>query len=175
MNRNNYSPRTIRGHSLIECCIVLMLLACIIGIAITQSSFLHSLHVQSEARALCAMARYLQQRALSTNTVQTLSFDLEQHTYTGNGQCHRFPISIRFDWIPGAAGPPSAPHSPITTACSFANNFIHFWPDGMMTAGTVYLSDTKKTCGYALSSGIGSVSCLRLYHYNRGTWSLYHD
>lgn len=152
-----------------------MLLVCIIGIAITQSSFLDNLHVQSEARALCAMARSLQQRAMSTNKMQTLSFDLAQHSYTDGTHHHQLPASVRFDWIPESAGPPSAPHNAITTACSFAHHALHCWPDGIMTAGTIYLTNVQRTHGYAVSSGINAVSCLRLYHYNHGSWSLYHD
>lgn len=140
-----------------------------------QSSFLHHFQVQSEARALCAMARYLQQRAMSTNTVQTLSFDLTQHSYTDGKQCHQLPPSVRFDWVSGSAGPPSSPHTAITTACTFAQHAMQFWPDGIMTAGTIYLANTDRTTGYAIASGIGAVSCLRLYHYNHATWSLYHD
>ncbi len=146
------------------------LISCIALLGISHSTFLYRSQVQAEIEALHAAACYLQQRALATNTVQHLFFDLQAHTYRFNKTQYKLPSIVRFGCIDGALGPPSAPSKPITRICSFADNEITFWPDGIIKAGAIYLVDKKKWYAYALSSAIGTVSCLRTYYYKQGMW-----
>ena len=168
--RTGLSFTHLPGISLLECSIVLALIACIALLGVSQSAFLYRSQVQAEIDALYAVARYLQQRAVATNTKQHLFFDVPAHSYRFNGTIHKLPSMVCFGGIEGMLGPPSAPSKPITRICSFADNEITFWPDGIIKAGTIYLVDKKKWYAYALSSAIGTVSCLRTYHYKQGMW-----
>ena len=158
------------GITLLECCIVFALVACIIILGISQITFLYKLQVKSEVELLHTTLCSLQQRALTTNTEQMLRFDSANNSYFFNGTTHALPPSIQFGYKDGAQGPPSAPSKPITHACSFVDNTIIFWPDGIIKSGTVYLVDKKKRYAYALSNAIGTVSFLRIYEHKQGTW-----
>jgi len=123
-----------------------------------------------EVDALRATACYLQQKAITTNTKQHLFFDLQKQCYRFNNTTHKLPSVVQFGTIDGMLGPPSAPNKLITRICSFADNEITFWPDGIIKSGTIYLTDKEKWYTYALSSAIGTVSCLRTYQYKQGMW-----
>lgn len=171
----NHKSITSYGTSLLECCIVLALIACITGIAFAQLKLFNTLSLRNEMHTLCATAHYLQQRALTTRMPQILTFDIEQQQYRYNDTVHQLPSSIRFGFITGSLGPPSVPHMPITYPCSFKNNQLIFFSDGIISSGTLYLVNDTQTVAYALSSAVGSVSCLRVYTYSNGTWKKQHD
>lgn len=158
------------GVSLLECCFVVAILACMVSIGFSHITFLYKLQVQSEVEQLHAQLQSLQQKALATNTVQRLTVDTTTGIYQCNDRTHTLISSLRFDYPQGALGPPSAPTHPITKACTFADSTIIFWPDGIIGAGTIYITDTKKRYSYALSSGIGTISSLRIYEYKQDKW-----
>jgi len=139
-------------------------------IGISHFTFLYKQQVKAEVELLYATMRSLQQRAMTTNTKQHLHIDHKSNRYAFNGTTRTLPPSIQFGYTDGAKGPPSAPNKPITRVCSFANNTITFWPDGIITSGTMYLVDKKKRYAYALSNAISTASFLRMYEYKQGTW-----
>ena len=159
-----------RGFLLLEYSMVCALIVCIMMIAIGSNECLYRWQVRSEIDILYATACYLQQRALATNQAQCLTFNIDDHTYSFGKTTYRLPPVVRFGSGTGALGPPSAPSKPIVNACSFSERSIIFWPDGIIKAGTVYLVDRKQRDTFALSSGIGSIACLRKYHYKQGAW-----
>ena len=158
------------GVSLLECCLVIALIACIAKIGISHLSFLYKLQVQSEIERLHATICALQQQSITTNAEKTLTIDDDQNSYSYNGSTHKLPISLQFGFPKGALGPPSSASNPISKICSFTNNAIIFWPNGMIKSGTIYITDKKKQYAYALSNAVGSVSFLRIYEYRKGKW-----
>jgi len=111
-----------------------------------------------------------------TNMVQTIALDATGtiHRYTFGAVDEQLPKSIRFGAPAEVKGPPATPMRPVDSPITFKNAQITFYPDGIISAGTVYLTDTdQKTC-YALTCGVGSVSFLRAYRYDKG-WQLLSD
>ena len=68
-------------------------------------------------------------------------------------------------------GPPSNPTRPLVKPVTFKNETITLYADGIVESGTVYITDSDHTVLYAVSSGVGHTSLLRLYKY-QGSWEL---
>lgn len=156
--------------------ITLSLVFVIAHLVFTGSSFINRFIVCSEAEKLVATCRYLRQRAMSANTLQKLVFDVDQNAYFYQTDHERTAtkLSSRVRFGVGSAtvlGPPSAPTTVITESVTYQHHEILFYPDGIISAGLVYLSDTSGKYIYALSSPVSEVSFLRTYVYD-GTWKL---
>lgn len=161
--------KIIPGFSLTELMIVIaiiMVLASLIGFNI---HFFNNARIHSELNLLHAACSYLQQKAIASNMTQELIFDATHNTYSVQGQIHSLPAALRFALIPNVKGPPSSPTLVVKEPITFANHTITFYPDGIISAGTVYITDSQVL--YALSSGIAHVSYLRKYRYD-GVWHL---
>lgn len=158
------------GFSLFECIIVVALISCVVTIGFIGNSFLQESRVQTEIDLLYQVARYLQQRAITTHTVQYLHFDVAHQCYEFNDTVHALASGVCFGCAAGVFGPPSLAHKEVANVCTFSDNKIAFWPDGIIKAGTIYLTDARKWYTYALSSGVGSVSFLRTYCYKQKEW-----
>lgn len=160
-----------KGFSLIEVLIVLALIGTITALAIWNTQSLYRLTVRADIEKLYTTCLYLQQKALSCQEKQTLYFALDKKTYRYENCAERLNTQVLYGFIAGAKGPPSSPHVLITQENSFENNQIVFYPDGVIQAGTLYLTDVNKRVLYALTSGVGQVSFLRKYYYD-GSWHL---
>ena len=157
------------GFSLIELMIVIAIAMMLISLTVLNARFFNRAVITSEIHLLHAACSYLQQTAIATNQTQELTFDLADNSYSMNDQTHKLPANIMFGVLPEAKGPPSSPQSIIHEPITFANNTISFSPDGIISSGTVYLTDSQML--YALSSAVGHVSFLRTYRYD-GKWHL---
>jgi len=149
-----------KGHTLIEVCLVVLLLSFVITFGMKVASLPSSLLLRSELERLATVITYLQRKALIEDTSYTITFDTSSYqadtTWTLN--------TGRFGTIPGVKGPPSDPKHAITKGCKK----LVIRP-GSITAGTVYLTDG--TSLYALSSDASEVSCVRKYRYDK-RWEL---
>lgn len=157
----------ISGFSLIELMIVIaiiMTLASLIGI---NNRFFNKSRTITELNLLHAACCYLQQSAIARNSIQELVFDFSNNSYSLQGQTHILAPCVRFGVIPLVKGPPSSPASAILEPITFANQTITFYPDGIISAGTVYITDSHAL--YALSSAVAHASHLRKYRYD-GAW-----
>lgn len=159
------------GFTLIELMITVALCALVLTLTFVNVSFLNRGIVRSEAEKLYSACMYLQQCALTNNAQQELMFDREENKYTYAGRTETLHAPVEFGVMPHIKGPPSSPSHPIKSPITFNERKILFYPDGIISSGTVYLTDRKKQFLYALSSGIGSVSHLRVYRYT-GKWEL---
>ena len=79
-------------------------------------------------------------------------------------------VQARLGFLPGAKGPPCAPTEVIKQPITFKGNKIIFNPDGIISAGSIYVVDATGRSMYALTSGVTPVSYLRMYRYDNGTW-----
>ncbi len=167
------SMKWLNNHafSLIETIVTLALVCILATLTLANISFLNRSLIRSEIDKLYTACMYLQRRAQVTNTIQKLSFDCENNTYTVGNQEHQLPSGLMFGSMPGAKGPPSAPRVLIKKPSTFGRSMIEFYPDGIIKSGTIYLVDAKKQVMYALSSAVSQVSFLRKYQYD-GRWKL---
>lgn len=159
------------GFTLIELMIAVslcMLLACIS--LVNVSSFQKSMIV-AEMQLFCSACNALQQQAIATNTIQELTIDVVNHTYSCNGHEHALAKGVYFDVALNAYGPPSAPHKLLDRPITFSENKILFYPEGMMSAGMACFTNSSHSLLYAISSAVAHVSFLRRYSYDR-SWRL---
>jgi Tfp pilus assembly protein FimT len=157
------------GFTLIELMIAVSL--CMILGCVSMMSFrsLEKSKVVMELNLLCAACNYLQQHAVATRTIQELSIDAARNAYAFNGHEHTLAAGVCFDVALNAQGPPSAPFKLLEKPISFKENKILFYPEGMMSAGMICLTNANHTMLYALSSAVAHVSFLRRYRYD-GRW-----
>jgi prepilin-type N-terminal cleavage/methylation domain-containing protein len=155
------------GFTLIELIVVLALVAFIATLTIKCVLFSTTTSARIELERLYALAFYLQQRAYVEQKQQTLTINPKSNSYTGGSRSYTLAHPLIFGTLAGTKGPPSEPEKPITHPITFKNNTIVFYPGGTISAGTMYLTDTSKSCLYALSCAISQVSHIRRYKYHK--------
>lgn len=158
------------GFTLIELMVVVMLWALIAQITTTYFYTFDSFIVRSEImnlRMFCQKTRY---DAISSGLEQTITIDTTTQRYYTADYTYTLPPAVHFGTIDNALGPPSSPQTPIKALCTFNNNKIHFYADGTISSGIIYIVDRNKKVGYALSNGVGAVSYLRIYRYDKKKW-----
>ncbi len=161
----------LTGFTLIELMITVALCALVVTLTVVNVSFLNRGIVRSELNRLYSTCNYLRQCALASGKVQVLDIDFNKGCYSFDGKTEKLNTPVLFGVVPDVKGPPSSPQSMIRSSVTFKKNQIVFYPDGIISSGTVYLTDRDRTSFYALSSGIAQVSHLRKYSYN-GKWML---
>jgi prepilin-type N-terminal cleavage/methylation domain-containing protein len=159
------------GFSLIELMITMVLCGVVVTLTMVNISFIYRGTVRTELEKLYATCMYLQQRALSSNQTYALEFDEAGRMYRFDGRVERLDSAVWFGALATVKGPPSDPRAPIVSAITFPGKRIVFYPDGVFSSGTVYLTDRSKTTVYALSSAVAQVSHLRKYGYT-DSWKL---
>lgn len=161
------------GFTLIEVMIVCALCALGVTVAISVHSLFCQMSLKAEHEQLYAMCLYAQQKAMATGHEQTLALCEEgKQCYTSDGETHLLSRDICFGVIAGVKGPPSSPSKELKRSITFKNRCITFYPDGIIDAGTVYLTDKNHAYLYAISSGVATASCLRRYRYENGWKSI---
>lgn len=157
-----------QGFMLFELIVCLAIVVIIIGLAAGNLSFLNRHLVATETEKLYAACLYMQRLAMVTGHEQQLLFDQKTQSYVYGATQQKLPAGVTFGFIPGIKGPPSSPFAPIRSAITFPDSKISFYPNGLIQAGTVYLSDQNTTCMYALSCPVSQVSYVRRYRYADG-------
>lgn len=157
------------GFSIIEVMVVLTLILIIVSMIFVHISYSRRCMVCCYAHQLDIICRYLQLTAMIRKNTQILKFDINAGAYSYNTVTERLPDSVQFNFIDGAKGPPSLPSKPLKSAITFKNNEIIFYPDGIISSGTLYLTSKDKQVMYALSSPVAQISSLRVYNYD-GSW-----
>lgn len=157
------------GYLLLELVCVFALLSLIIGFAFARMDFISAGNARQELDLLYQTCLYAQRRAISSGKPCTVILDTERGQYSCDERIRTLEEGVRFDFLPQVKGPPSAPQQPILKASTFKQNRISCSSEGIIDAGTVYLTDRSRKCLYALTSGIAPYSYLRKYRY-AGTW-----
>lgn len=157
------------GFTLIELMITLSLCLILCCMSVMSFRFLEKTTVHTELNLLCAACNYLQQQAIALREIQELELDALEGSYTFNGHQHTLAKGVYFDVALNAFGPPSAPYKLLEKPITFKENKILFYPEGMMSAGMICLTNSNRTMLYALSSAVAHVSFLRRYRYE-GRW-----
>lgn len=160
-----------KGFSLVELLIVIAIFMILSGFVAINTRFLHKAVITTHIDLLYNACYYLQKTAMASGQMQELIFDEEDQSYTYNNSHEKLPASIRFGVLPDAKGPPSSPQHPLNAAITFVDKQITFYPDGIISAGIIYIIDDDHNHMYALSSGVAHTSFLRKYRYD-GKWHL---
>jgi hypothetical protein len=125
--------------------------------------------VRTELALLHTTCRYLQRVAQATHQDQRLVFDVDAMIYTYGTCTHTLRGGVVYGFMPSQRGPPARPCGVLTTPVTFSSNSMIFHPNGIISSGSVYLSDNKRSCCYALSNSVSQVSYLRSYEF-RDKW-----
>lgn len=159
------------GFTLLECCLVCALCLILVSVGFGSLTALRAWLIRSDIQTLYAVCRYARNYALYSATPQTIYLDIEQNSYRYHDRLFRLSPGICFGVPPGVKGPPSGPTRPLTHPCTFTHNQIVCSPHGIISSGTVYLTDHTRSVVYALSNAVSQVSYMRMYVY-RTTWQL---
>ncbi len=157
------------GFIMTEAFVGIALVMLVVSIACVQVRAYHYACIRQHISLFALVWHELQQRAMVSNAPQEMILDEKGHRYYVDGQWHDLPSLIRFGFLSAAKGPPSHPTTLLSSAITFPQKKVTCFPDGTIQAGTVYLVDDRKSCMYALTSGISAVSFLRKYRYD-GAW-----
>lgn len=159
-----------KGFFLINLAIACSLLVIIVSLSVSQTSFFRRFLIRSEIEKMYTLFFYLNQRALVSNKEQTLHFDATKNSYQSGKKTEKLAVSLRFGILPDAFGPPSQPTKLLTQAITFVDNTVHFYPDGTISSGSIYITDNDHALLYALTISVGHISYLRKYRYSNGSW-----
>lgn len=162
--------RSAVGFFLIELLIVISIIALVATFSVSYRTRISRLMVQAELMHLHSLCLYYQQVALATGQEQKCICDTDTQSIRFDQRLYTFPQYIKLGFLSRAQGPPAQPIHPINKAVTFPGNTIHFYPDGTISSGTIYIIDQEQTTMYALTSPIGSISTIRMYRYTQGKW-----
>ena len=159
------------GFTLIELMVVLALFALVATLGVMQLSFLDQTIVHAQVDKFAAACSYLQQKAMASNNEQQLVCNEQKNEYRGGNVNETLSSRVCFSFLPNTLGSPGSPSRVIKKAITFPESTIHFYPTGIISSGTIYLTDINKKYMYALSNAVSQVSYLRRYRYD-GRWKL---
>ena len=130
-----------------------------------------------ELEKIEVILRYLQQRAMATQHVQSLVITTTDHAYRYGSVRQTLPPRICFGYIATAYGPPGAPTAPLSQVATFpavnpTTFILKIFPNGKMSSGTLYMRNYRGTRLGALTCTVSQVSYLRKYKYDSGQWTL---
>lgn len=158
---------TSKGFLLFELTVALALIAGMLSCGIGAFGYWDRVLVRSQLQELAAVMETVQHRALMSGTQQDLVF--EEHGYRADGVYYALPPQIKFGSVPGALGPPAQPHRPVTSPVTFIRRTMSCAPEGVLRAGTVYLTDHHQRYSYALSVPVGGYY-RTLYEWDGTQW-----
>ncbi len=163
--------RQKKAFTLVELLIVLALMLFVLMLSVGQLHFIKRGYARSELDGLYQACLYMQRHAMMTGKTCSVNLDVDQHRYTCNDQVHQLALHVKFGMQPGVKGPPSSPNKILTKVCTFKNNCISCSKDGVISAGTIYITNTQGSALYALTASVAPYSYLRKYRY-AGKWQL---
>jgi len=101
------------GHTLIEVCLVLLLISFIAGLSFTVVQLPSSLQVRSELERLSTVITYLQRKAQIEQETYSITFNEDSYTADITWQLS----AGKFGVLPNVKGPPADPKKLITEGC----------------------------------------------------------
>lgn len=163
----------MRGISLLEVLVVLAVVMIFCSLTVhflisTADQLLVRKELENIYLVFCAM----QQQAILEDAEKVLDIDVNGRCYRCDGSSYQLCSMVCFGAPTDVLGPPSHPTSVIINPVSFSQGRVVFYPDGMIQAGALYLTDIKRRWAYALSCGVSHTVYIRRYHYEKGRWVL---
>lgn len=179
MKASRYSITNSSSFSLIEIFVVVSLILILATTTISRFSFFNSFVIKNEVDKLFNTFSFLQQKAISSNLEQTLSFDLDENSYcycfNNKKVVHKLSNLVKFGFLEGVCGPPSDPKKAIKQPITFKKDqqnkyIVSVFPDGKIEAGAVYFVDKDYKFMMALTCSISQLSYIRKYKYILNKW-----
>lgn len=158
------------GYTIVELLVVITILALLIGLTIPGLAFLRQHAIESELDKLQIICQLLQKQAINTGRKEYLTFHVFDHSYFYCSHSEKLASNVYFGIIKGVNGPPANPKEPITVPITFPKQRITFYPNGMISAGTMYLTNQDRKTLLALTVPVSQVSFIRKYRYQNGAW-----
>jgi type II secretory pathway pseudopilin PulG len=167
------------AYSIIETIVALSIIIILVSLSIPFFFNIKKYLLINEVDKLFVTFSYMQQKALASNKIQELFFDLENNSYhyTESNKIknqNNLVNSIKFGFIKSVMGPPADPTELIQKITNFDNqgslHRIRFFPNGKITAGTIYLVDAQEKLMVALTCPPAQVSYIRKYQYEDNKW-----
>ena len=168
------------SFTLIELIITITILFIVLAITIPKMPFFNLIILNKETELMASTFSHLQQKAITSNITLELIFTTtaNKYTYQTTSQktyTHILPKPIQFGFRDKTLGPPSNHKNPILKSITFKRKNIKgptvsFFPDGNISAGTVYLIDKNKKYMKALTCSVEETSYLRIYDYINNKW-----
>jgi prepilin-type N-terminal cleavage/methylation domain-containing protein len=160
------------GFTLFE---LLMVIAIISGLSLISLHFLSlsgTVPLRVEVERLRTHLLYLQKKAQLERKPQHLVFDVERRGYKTVQEWHAFSPGLSIAIKKELLGPPSHPDKPLIQAVTFFNKTVTCYADGTISAGAVYLTDSRAF--YALTCDASELTCIRCYESDGKNWKLLH-
>lgn len=146
-----------------------MLICFVCTLSSRIATSLYTILVRVELDKLMTACWYVQQRALATGEQQSLVLHPEDASYSVGSITEKLPTGVQFGSPKQLLGSPGSPTSIIKKPITFSSNTIIAYPTGVLSAGSMYIT-TNNAETYALTSGVGAVSYLRMYQFNKNEW-----
>ena len=159
-----------KGCLLLEMLIVLALIILVGSLGVMSISWYDRYLVRLEIERLYATIMLVHQSACNTQKPQEIIIQSNENCYRTSYGKDELIKGVLFGVMAGVKGPPSLPVHFLTKPVSFARNCITCYPDGVIDAGTVYLTNKSKSCLYALSCGVAQEPYIRCYYYYQSKW-----
>lgn len=154
---------TRTGFSVLEIMIVVSLIATVLGIC--YFNIPNYLYVHIELDRIYSLCKLVQHRARVDGCTYEIIFDEKKGTIKTPFIEDVLTDGVEFGIINNVYGPPSSPAYPLKKAITFLGSRVRCNADGMMQAGTIYITDKKRQCLYALTIGVSPIPYLRRYVY----------
>lgn len=155
------------GMSLLQCCIVIALIVFISSLSMHFMNVHSKSAVRFELEKLYAAIVMLQRTAIVHGVEQRLVVTPDIQSYAFGKTVQKLAQGVQFGFIPESWGPPAQPVYQILNSVTFKDNTIVCYPDGLVSAGSIYLTDKKSRYLFAITSGIVPTIFLHMYQYDK--------
>lgn len=162
------------GYSITELSIVLVLVCFLCTVTMGLFISLRKIVIGAEIESLQNACWYLQQRALATGEQQHIRFDEKNNNYVVGNIVEQLSSGITFGASKKMLGSPGNPVRAIQKPITFADNRMTFFPNGTISAGSVYLK-TESEQNYAFTSSVAPIASFRMYRSNEKGWQRIDD
>ena len=151
--------------------VVITIFAILASLAIPSLLFLRQNTIEAELDKLQIICHLLQRQAVNTGHKEYMTLNINDHSCFYCNHTEKLANGVFLGFIPGVSGPPANPKQNIISAVSFPNQKITFYPNGTISAGTLYLTNLQKNVLFALTVPVSQVSLMRKYKYQDGAWT----
>lgn len=151
------------GFNLIEILIYITILGLILALFSNIMHFNQNSFIKLELDKIYITCIYLQKKAILTQEKQILFLDSENNLYKFENITHKLNKNVIFGITKNMVGSPGAPDNIIKKPISFQKNKIIFYQDGIISSGSLYLTDLNRSVVYSLTCSVATINYLRKY------------
>lgn len=154
------------GFSFIEILVYITILGLILALFSNITNFNQNSFLKLELDKIYIISVYLQKKAILEQKDQILILDIEKNSYKFGNIKYKLGKNVVFGIKQNLLGAPGSPNRIIKKPVSFKNNRIIFYKDGIISAGSLYLTNFNKSIVYSLTCSVATINYLRKYKLN---------